>query len=513
MRDIFDKFTPVKFFKGMFQTCCHGSVESKTTKVTSTPQVVEEVVTNHYNLAGRLDKVTTDKQSGTENVVEYIYNDDSIRVRAYSYTQPTGGGTKTGEKTVIYLVDSYNHTGYAQALEELTYNKANPVIGSDTPDSVRTYLIGDDVLAQTVDGVTDYLLYDGHGSTRQLAEYSAGAVSVADSYSYDGYGVLLQNESDVSANPGKVAPQQTSLLYTGEHFDTDAQQYYLRARYYDPLNGRFNQMDPFAGSPQDPQSLHKYLYCHANPVNNIDPTGNFSVGAIAIIALKVAISLAVFYTFYSIGNIGKRLFGGNTLKQAITDWDADTNSWAVPVRIKVNGEVKWVFNSGNFIKEYANLIKASATAEAIPAAMLAGVLLMEMRKYAVIDFLFDSWSPDNSIGPAQIEPNDLKRWVPSKYGGKSIKELQDILMDPQTAIPALAQCIKYFSTLSSGQSILPNYYSSNNNTDRAHWSGMMSGLKDVADEGQFIPSEHAEWIEGGAKSYLKAIKIAPGLME
>ncbi len=109
-----------------------------------------------------------------------------------------------------------------------------------------------------------------------MAEYDS-SVTIADSYSYDGYGVLLQDESVASADPGKVAPQATNLLYTGEHFDTDSQQYYLRARWYDALNGRFNRVDPYAGNNQDPQSLHKYLYCHANPVNAIDPSGKFSL--------------------------------------------------------------------------------------------------------------------------------------------------------------------------------------------------------------------------------------------
>ncbi len=65
----------------------------------------------------------------------------------------------------------------------------------------------------------------------------------------------------------------TSMLYAGEQFDTSLQMYYNRARYYDQSTGRFNRMDPYAGSNQDPQSLHKYLYVHANPVNGIDPTG------------------------------------------------------------------------------------------------------------------------------------------------------------------------------------------------------------------------------------------------
>lgn len=68
----------------------------------------------------------------------------------------------------------------------------------------------------------------------------------------------------------------TSLLYAGEQFDTNAQMYYNRARYYDQNTGRFNRTDPFAGNMQDPQSLHKYLYAHCNPINGIDPTGNYT---------------------------------------------------------------------------------------------------------------------------------------------------------------------------------------------------------------------------------------------
>ncbi len=120
-------------------------------------------------------------------------------------------------------------------------------------------------------------------------------MTIADSYSYDGYGVLLQDDSIASQRPGHVSQQATNLLYSGEHFDTDSQQYYNRARWYDPLNGRFNRMDPYAGSMQDPQSLHKYLYCHANPINNIDPTGNMTIteGIVTIAVVGILASIAV----------------------------------------------------------------------------------------------------------------------------------------------------------------------------------------------------------------------------
>jgi RHS repeat-associated protein len=56
-------------------------------------------------------------------------------------------------------------------------------------------------------------------------------------------------------------------------FDNDAKigQQYLRARYYDPATGRFNRLDPFFGNLNNPRSLHKYLYTHADPVNMNDP--------------------------------------------------------------------------------------------------------------------------------------------------------------------------------------------------------------------------------------------------
>jgi RHS repeat-associated protein len=79
------------------------------------------------------------------------------------------------------------------------------------------------------------------------------------------------------------------LLYTGEQFDTGLQQYYLRARYYNQNNGRFNQIDPFAGSSFDPQSLHKYTYAHNDPVNGVDPSGRMTlpelVSVLAIITI------------------------------------------------------------------------------------------------------------------------------------------------------------------------------------------------------------------------------------
>lgn len=65
-------------------------------------------------------------------------------------------------------------------------------------------------------------------------------------------------------------------MYAGEQFDSSTGFYYLRARYMNPSNGRFQSMDSFEGNTEDPTSLHKYLYANANPINRIDPSGHFS---------------------------------------------------------------------------------------------------------------------------------------------------------------------------------------------------------------------------------------------
>ena len=102
----------------------------------------------------------------------------------------------------------------------------------------------------------------------------------------------------LGGNPESSSPAGTSLLYAGEHFDTDSQNYYLRARWYDSLSGRFNRMDPYAGNNQDPQSLHKYLYAHCNPVMNIDPSGlslaSFSLATLKVFALSMVIGSVLY---------------------------------------------------------------------------------------------------------------------------------------------------------------------------------------------------------------------------
>jgi len=46
-----------------------------------------------------------------------------------------------------------------------------------------------------------------------------------------------------------------------------------------PETGRFWTMDSYEGDQKEPQSLHKYVFCANDPVNNVDPSGQMTIGS------------------------------------------------------------------------------------------------------------------------------------------------------------------------------------------------------------------------------------------
>jgi RHS repeat-associated protein len=191
------------------------------------------------------------RRSDGTTTITLVYDGDGNRARK---TITSGGNT-----TVIrYLVDDRNPTGYAQVLEEWK------TVNGGTPSLERAYVYGHDLISQRqTDGTIHYYGYDGHGSTRLLIN-SSGAVT--DAYSYDAFGILIHQWAQSSPTPN-------SYLYAGEQWDAELGMYFLRARYMNPNAGRFWTMDFFEGIHAEPLSLHKYLYCHADPVNNWDSSG------------------------------------------------------------------------------------------------------------------------------------------------------------------------------------------------------------------------------------------------
>jgi len=220
-----------------------------------------------YNVRSQLASATISRTEGTHQVqidTTYKYDDDGIRVES-DQTTTIDGGTPTTQ-TKLFLIDNNNPTGYSQILEQLSSAGGAPTI---------SYVPGLVILSQTTaSGAAQYLLVDGHGSTRLLGDASGAIVA---RFIYDAYGNLL------GVSVGVLNLPATSILYTGQLFDPALLQYYLRARYYDARTGLFTARDAFPGHAADPQTLEKYLYARGDAPNFVDPSGFESLAEVGTV--------------------------------------------------------------------------------------------------------------------------------------------------------------------------------------------------------------------------------------
>jgi len=199
------------------------------------------VVRMDFDDDNRLIGVVTEDNGQVSSTVSYAYDADGNRV------QTTADGQVTQ-----YVVDG--NAGLSQVIAELDQNNQVGV----------NYLHGDDLISLSRESATHFFHYDGLGSTRALSDENA---VVTDSYAYDAFGEGLQQTGNTENN----------YQYTGEEVDPNTGNYYLRSRFYNPGSGRFLSMDSFEGVPQDPITLHKYLYGNGDPVNTVDPSGLFGL--------------------------------------------------------------------------------------------------------------------------------------------------------------------------------------------------------------------------------------------
>ena len=205
----------------------------------------------------RLASVTTSLGS-----IGFEYDADGTRVAKTS-----------GSATTRYLVDALNPSRLRQVLEER--NAAGDLL------SRNSYGMG--LVSTNRNGAAVYPQSDGQSSVRFLTN---AAGQVTDSYVYDAFGNLV---ADAGSTPN-------DYLYNGQQADSETGLYYLRERYYDPTVGRFLGLDPVAGDPRAPLSLHRYTYAGNDPANFADPNGDFfSIIGVSLAGLESSAGRAFEY--------------------------------------------------------------------------------------------------------------------------------------------------------------------------------------------------------------------------
>ena len=286
-------------------------------------------VTNYeYGLNNRLEKETK-KQGKTTETYRYRYDDNGNETfRIWEKTSPTPdypGNVKLSgyyhmetptvyewrhyngfnqlsrinqdEKEILYQYrgDGLRHSTQVRKLTEsqgktnLYCWDGNDIVAEQTDgEQIKTYIRGINLIAGEFDRVVYYYILNEHGDVTQLWSQSGTCKA---SYEYDAFGV--------ERNPDKE--DENPFRYCGEYLDLETNSYYLRARFYRAVTGRFTSEDtlrcvknqlPNKQEVFDPLSLNLYTYCHNNPVRYTDPTGHLPFLVLAGLAGFVAGAIA-----------------------------------------------------------------------------------------------------------------------------------------------------------------------------------------------------------------------------
>ena len=221
---------------------------------TSTAQ--PEMIRYTYDRQGNMLREKSMK-SGEEK--KYSYDSFGRMVRAEVPVESPG----TREFQV--QINRYDGEGLRHEMEEngrlikFLYNEDREVVAEETGNGTITrYIRGLGIISSDSEEAKTYYHYvsDEQGSITHVLSEDA---EILNHYSYDAFGNIIQKTEKV----------ENRFCYNGEMLDPVTQQYYLRARFYNPVIGRFTQEDTYYGD-----GLNLYQYCQANPVGYVDPSGH-----------------------------------------------------------------------------------------------------------------------------------------------------------------------------------------------------------------------------------------------
>ena len=164
--------------------------------------------------------------------------------------------------SIVYTNYTYRPDGLRHSIGDKVHVWDSANIVADVDDGDVTVYVRGINLIYADDGDKTYYHFNAHGDVVVLTNSNG---SKTKSYSYNAFGVEC-NEATLDDNP---------FRYCGEYYDKETQTIYLRARYYNPAQGRFTQQDGWAyANPQDPLSLNLYTYCWNNPIKYEDANGH-----------------------------------------------------------------------------------------------------------------------------------------------------------------------------------------------------------------------------------------------
>ena len=172
--------------------------------------------------------------------------------------------SEVSENGKCFQRNTYDAEGLRSEMEEndrlvkFLYDGDKVIAERDDTKGLKRYIRGYELVSSDCEQARTYYHYasDELGSITDVINYKG---EVLNHYEYDAFGEFSVREEQVENRFG----------FAGEQFDPATNLYYLRARFYNPVIGRFIQEDTYYGD-----GLNLYAYCHNNPVGYVDPSGH-----------------------------------------------------------------------------------------------------------------------------------------------------------------------------------------------------------------------------------------------
>ena len=248
--------------------------------------VYDEKVTEQFDYDAVGNRIKRTLQDKEEN---YYYNNKNQLLQIdkendtifYKYDNQGNTLEQTSSKgTTTYQYDIYNRTRQVTTENgDIIKNKYDPLgfrYKKEVNGETHKYIFdGWSITAETnkdgelksrevrgyglVKKETDnnqyYYHQNEHGDITHLTNIDE---EIENSYQYDVFGNIKEQQENV----------ENVFKYAGEQLDNETQQYYLRARFYNPVIARFTQEDVYRDD-----GLNLYVYVVNNPLLWIDPSG------------------------------------------------------------------------------------------------------------------------------------------------------------------------------------------------------------------------------------------------